>query len=87
MSPAALVKAQSLHRFAVDQGAPLNTFKLVLSDVEAMEALDWFKSEYYLNDEVFAVDLEIAHRTGDPWQMFSNFQLMGFEVVRAEMLN
>lgn len=87
MTPAAIAKAQSLHRFAAQQGAPLDSFKLVLTDAEALEALDWFKGQMYRSDAAFDVDLEIAHRTGNPWQMLSNFQLMGLEVVRVEQLN
>jgi hypothetical protein len=87
VSPAAIDKARSLHRFATEQGAPLDSFKLALTDAEALEALDWFKTQMYRQDAAFDVDLEIAHRTGNPWQMLSNFQLMGLEVVRAEQLN
>lgn len=87
MKPIAVEKAESLHKFAKSQGAQLSTFMLILSDKEAMELLEWFKSTMYRADVVFDLDLEIAHRTGNPWEMLPNFQLMGFEIGRASDLH
>jgi hypothetical protein len=86
MSPAALVKAQSLHRFAVDQGAPLNSFQLVLTQPEAMELVEWYAKQYGGNNPVFNVDLEIVRRTGEPWDLLSNFQVMGFSMAPASLV-
>lgn len=82
MSPAAIAKAQSLHRFATRQGAPLSTFKLALTTDEALEVLDWFKDTMTPN-VMFDADLKIAHRTGNPWEMVTNFQLLGLDIVRV----
>lgn len=82
MKPVALVKAQSLYRFALDQGAPLETFQLALTDAEALEVLDWFREQMESN-VAFEVDWEIAHRTGKPFEMLENFQLMGLAIVPA----
>jgi hypothetical protein len=83
---AALEKAQSLHRFAESQGSPLSSFILVLSDTEALELLDWFKAEHEAS-ELYDLDLEKAHKTGDPWEMLPEFNLMGFAIARVEQLN
>jgi hypothetical protein len=85
MNPAALTKAESLHRFATEQGSPLSTFQLVLTQAEALEVLDWFKGQMMQPNAAFEVDLEIAHRTGDPFAMLANFQLMGLDIVPANL--
>jgi hypothetical protein len=83
--PAALTKAASLYRFAMEQGAPLETFQLALTDTEALEVLDWFGGQMQPN-AAFEVDLEIAHRTGKPFEMLSSFQLMGLAIVAASLV-
>lgn len=87
MKPAAVEKAESLHKFAKSQGAQLSTFMLILSDAEALELLDWFQHEMCGYNATFMLDLEIAHRTGNPWEMLPNFQLMGFEIGRTSDLH
>lgn len=84
MKPAALIKAESLYRFASEQGAPLSTFQLALTNPEALEVLDWFRAQMQPN-AAFEVDLEIAHRTGKPFEMLAHFQLMGIEIVPANL--
>lgn len=86
MSPAALVKAQSLHRFAVDQGAPLDSFQLVLTEPEAMELVEWYAKQHGGNSPVFDVDVEIARRTSNPWDLLANFQCMGFAMAPASLV-
>jgi hypothetical protein len=86
VSPAALVKAESLHRFATDQGAPLDTFQLVLTDPEAMELVDWYAKQFGGCNAVFDVDVEIARRTHNPWDLLSNFQCMGFAMAPASLV-
>lgn len=86
MSPAAIVKAHSLHRFAIDQGAPLDTFQLVLTEPEAMELVEWYAGQYGGCNAVFDVDVDIARRTGHPWNLLANFQCMGFSMAPASLV-
>jgi hypothetical protein len=86
MSPAPLIKAQSLHRFAADQGAPLKEFQLVLTEPEAMELVEWYAAQYGGSNEVFDVDVEIARRTRNPWDLLSNFQCMGLAMAPANLV-
>jgi hypothetical protein len=84
LAPSALTKATALYRYAMEQGAALETFQLALTDAEAFEILDWFKAQMEPNG-LFEVDLEIAHRTGRPFEMLGNFHLMGIAIVRANL--
>jgi hypothetical protein len=86
MNPAALLKAQSLHQFAVDQGAPLDTFQLCLTQPEAMELVEWYAEQHGGRNEAFDLDVEIARRTGAPWDLLSNFQCMGLAIVPANLV-
>lgn len=86
MNPAALVKAQSLHRFAIDQGAPLNSFQLVLTEPEAMELVEWYAGQYGGTNEVFDLDVTLARRTHNPWNLLANFQCMGFAMAPASLV-
>jgi hypothetical protein len=83
---AALAKAESLYKFAQSQGAPVNTFVLVLSDSEGLELLDWFKPQFEQN-EVFDLDLEAAHKSGNPWAMLPGFEVLGLAIARVEQLH
>ena len=78
---AALEKAESLHRFVLSQGAPLNTFQLALSDREGLEVLDWLQEQY--DNELLDSDIAIARATGDAWKVLDGFTLLGFAIVRA----
>jgi hypothetical protein len=86
MSPAALTKAESLYKYATDQGALLSTFLVALTETEAAELLEWYALQYGESDEVFAVDLDIARRTRNPWPMLANFHLLGFEIAPAKLV-
>lgn len=83
---AALEKAESLHRFAVEQGARLGSFALTLSDSEALEILDWFVAQHPPS-ELLNEDMLIAHATANPWPVLANFQLMGFAIVPKAQLH
>lgn len=86
MGPAALEKATSLHRFATDTGSPLSSFLLVLTDPEALELLEWYGTQYAGTNEVFDLDLAIARRTGNPWPVLENFQVMGLALGKATLV-
>jgi TPR repeat protein len=86
MTPAAFEKAQSLYRFACDQGALLSTFELALTNIEGLELVDWFVTQVAHN-EVLCRDVEIAHATGNPWEVLENFRYWGFHMIPAQALN
>jgi hypothetical protein len=87
MNPAALTKAESLNRFATEQGAPLSTFQLVLTNDEAMDLIAWFiEQQGPFPNEVLIYDAEIARRTKNPWPVLENFQLMGLAIVPANLV-
>lgn len=86
MTPAALTKAESLHRFAVDQGAPLLDFQLTLSTDEGLELLDWFLAQYEQN-MLLAEDVAQAKRLRDPFPVLEHFTLMGFSLAPLETLH
>lgn len=81
----ALIKAESLQRFATSQGAPLKSFVLCLSTVEGLELLDWFVEQNEAN-ELLDMDVAMAHRTKDPWRVLEYFQLMGFEIKPSNLV-
>jgi hypothetical protein len=84
--PAALAKAESLHKFASQSGYPLETFALVLTEAEAAEILEWYATEHEGN-AVFALDVDIARRTKNPWPVLANFRVLGLEMVPRLVLN
>jgi hypothetical protein len=86
MEPAALAKAQSLHRFASDMGAPLTTFELVLTQAEGLELIDWLVEQNPPN-ELLSADVAHAHQVRDPWPVLNNFVLLGFHMTPAAALN
>jgi hypothetical protein len=86
VSPAALDKAKSLHRFAADQGAPLDTFQLVLTEPEAMELMEWYVDEYGGANEMLELDAAEARRTRNPWDLLANFTCMGLAMARANLV-
>lgn len=85
MSPAAIAKAEALNRFATDQGAPLSTFALVLTESEAMELMEWYVGEYAGN-ELLEFDAAQARRTRNPWELLSNFTCMGLAIAPANLV-
>lgn len=86
MSPAAITKAQALNRFATDQGAPLSTFALVLTESEAMELMEWYVGEYGGTNELLEMDAAAARRTRNPWELLSNFTCMGLAIAPANLV-
>jgi hypothetical protein len=85
MNIAAIEKAQSLYKFANSSGFPLQTFALVLSDVEAMELLEWY-AEQYQGNEPFDLDVDIARRTKNPWPVLEHFNCCGLEIAKANLV-
>jgi hypothetical protein len=83
---AAIEKADSLHRFAVSQGAHLSTFVVVLSDQDALELLDWFVEQYEFNS-LLEMDVAEAKAKHDPWNVLSNFTLHGMSIAPLSALN
>ena len=86
LEPQALVKAESLYKFAQAQGSKLDTFVLCLGHDEAMELLTFYEAQWGSN-EVFMEDLNEARRSNDPWPVLSNFQLFGFSMAPRSILN
>jgi hypothetical protein len=86
LEPQALAKAESLYKFAQDQGSPLNTFVLTLDPQEAMDLLSFYEAQWCGN-ETFMADLTEARRLNDPWPILSNFQLFGFSMAPKSVLN
>lgn len=87
---AAIAKAQSLLHFAASQGAPIETFKLVLSDQEAMDLLDYTLLQNTYNgvpNQRMMLDVQQAHDTKNPWPVVAHFHLLGFEIIPPTGLN
>jgi hypothetical protein len=87
MEPAAIERAKSLYRFALEQGTPPNTFVLTLTHSQATELLEWYATQYTGSNECFDLDVMIARRTQDPWPVLANFRLYGFEMAKQSELN
>jgi hypothetical protein len=75
-----LEKAESLYRFAQGQGSPLSTFKLILTAQEGLELVEYLVEQNEPN-EMLELDAAEAKRTGDPFVILSNFQLLGMEIL------
>lgn len=87
MSPVALDKAESLARFAREQGAHLSTFKLALTNEEALDLVAWFvEQQGPFPNEVLIMDAQIAARTKNPWPVLENFNLLGLDIVPAALV-
>lgn len=89
MKPYALEKADTLYRFALNQGSPLETFELALTDKEADALLDWLPQSGMVGDEwqqVLADDIALARRAKDPFRVLGNFTFSGLRVVAATRL-
>lgn len=82
----ALEKARSLIAFAKDQGAPLETFELTISDPEAFELLDWFIQQYGDNT-LLADDVEMARMDKNPWPVLCHFTLLGLRMAPIPVLH
>lgn len=90
MTPAAVAKAESLLRFASHTGAPLSEYALVLTLGEGYELLDYLASGAMgrcLNHAMLELDVAAAKVEGDPWKVLNGFQLMGFDILRADKLS
>lgn len=83
---AALEKAKSLLKFASDQGAKQDTFELTLSETEAFELLDWFIGQYGDNT-LLADDVAMARIDKNPWDVLSNFTLLGLKMAPIPVLH
>jgi hypothetical protein len=83
---AALAKARSLIAFAKDQGAPLETYELTISDAEAFELLDWFVGQYG-EDTLLGDDVALAKMAGDPWTVLCHFTLLGLRMAPIPVIH
>lgn len=86
MTISAVLKAERLYAFAKSQGAKLDAFTLTISDSEAFELLDWFIAQYGENT-LLADDVDMAKLHKNPWEVISNFTLMGFPIEPIPVLN
>ena len=90
MTPAAVLKAESLAAYARSSGAPLSEFAVALTLGEGYELLDYLASGamgILRNHEMLKRDIADAKAEGDPWIVLANFQLLGLDIVKAEKLN
>lgn len=86
LKPAALIKAESLYRFAASQGAKPTDYQLTLSTAEGIEILDWFIAQHP-NNELLAEDVDLAKENLDPFPVLQHFTLMGISMVRLDSLH
>ncbi len=85
--PQALVKAQTLTRYAQARGAHLSTLQLTISDAEGLELLDWLLGEQPNPHPALIVDVELAHRAANPWPVLEHFRLLGLELAPRALLH
>lgn len=86
METAAHEKAISLRRYALAQGAKLDTFQLALSLEEGIELLDWLEAQNPDN-ELLRDDVAQAKLISNPWAVLENFALLGFLIVPLRVLH
>jgi len=87
---AAIEKAQSLKRFAITQGSPLQEFFLTLTESEAYELLDYLAAGgmgRYENHELLIADVQKAKRAKDPFPLLGWFTLEGLSIWPASALH
>lgn len=84
--PAAIVKAESLARFARHSGAPRSEFALAITLGEAYELLDDLVAQHPDN-LVLKSDVIEAKVAADPFRVLGQFRLNGFDLVRLEELH
>ena len=90
MTPAALLKAQSLAKYVQHSGAPQGEFQLALTPTEGFELLDYLASGAMGRCEhqsELETDIEEAKLKGDPFDVLAAWTLLGFQIVRMETLN
>jgi hypothetical protein len=83
--PAAVLKAESLARFAKHCGAPRSEFDLALTLEEAFALLDYMATGAlgrYTNQEEFERDIAKAKVNGNPFEILDG-TLFGFRIVKA----
>ena len=85
--PAAIDKADTLYRYALTQGCELSSFAVAISAAEGLELVDYWGERNYRDDPTYQVDQKLAHKTGDPFPMLSNFVLNGMEIIAKGALH
>lgn len=86
MTPAALTKAESLKRYVTYSGSPQREFVLAVTLGEAYELLDYLV-EIHPASALLKQDVAEAKVSSNPWAVLANFQLLGFEITRADFLH
>jgi hypothetical protein len=86
VTPAAITKAQSLLRYVQHTGCPQSDFTLAVTLVEAYELLDYVL-ELHAGNLLLRDDVLEARAKGDPFAVLANFNLLGFDITRAQDLN
>jgi hypothetical protein len=90
VTPEALAKAESLSRYCKARGCPLAEVRLVLTLGQGNELIDYIAEGgigVFKNHDLLIQDVVEARSMGDPWMVLSNFQLEGFDIVRADELH
>lgn len=88
--PAALRKAESLFRYATNQGGGLATFEVVLTDAEADELLDWIPISGLVAAEglpQLEEDIAEARRKKDPWFVLQHFSFYNLPTTPLRKLS
>jgi hypothetical protein len=90
VTPAAVAKAESLAKFALASGSPLDSFALVLTEPEAYELLDYLAAGgmgRYENHDLLVADIEQARRDKNPYGVLGWFQLSGLSIWPVSALH
>lgn len=76
--------------YATSQGSPIETFKLVLSNQEAMDLLDYTllqNTHMGIPNPLLQMDVQRARDLKDPWPVVKHFNLLGFEIIPPTAMN
>ena len=84
---AVLERAEALARHAKYLGVRVNEFAVIATVAEGFEVLDYMAAGQYAGHIQFLTDLTLAKKHGDPWEMLTDFQFYGLEVLRADRLH
>ena len=87
MTPSAIAKAESLRAFALAQGAPLDTFQVILTLGEGYELLDYLAAGglgKFLHHDQLVQAIADAKAASNPWEVLAYFQIAGLSIARAD---
>ena len=88
MTCTALGRAEAVIRYANRLGARLSDFRVLVTDAEAFEALDWLvvtmeeSAPTEINMDLLKMDIAQAKANGDPWPVVNEFTILGLTLER-----